>query len=144
MKIKLLSLITIAITTIACLSGCNQSSMGNQAITTIIATGTGLAFQYVPMGSNKQLIAKYVSGIAGGARALTGNETDAEAAQLLASYVPSDVLTQFPAIGTTVIPQVVGYYQNAKKEFGTNHQGFVDRMNAVASGLEQGVSSFIN
>ena len=127
------------------LAGCKSGfSVSDSALTAIISTGTNLAFKYVLNDPNKRTtIAKYVSGIAGGARALTGKETPAEAAQILVARIPPDILAQFPEIGTIVIPQVLNYFQSAKEHLGAGSQEFVSRMNAVAAGLEQGVAAYL-
>lgn len=129
------------------LNGCKDGKLNvpNPMITVTIATGVALAFKYIPMDTSKRaLIANYVSGIAGGARAATGTETSDDLAKLLVSKVPAEVMSEFPAIGTAVIPMVVSYFEQAKKEFGSDYQGFMDRMNAVATGLEQGVAQYIS
>ncbi len=127
-------------------TGCTggKITVSNQQITTVVSLATGLTFKYALADQSKrQVIADYVSGIAGAVRSLTGNETPEEVAKSLAKNIPQTVMQQLPEIGTIVIPQVVSYFESAKSNFGTDVKGFSDRMNAVATGLEQGVAQYI-
>lgn len=135
----------VAVAAILCMAicGCGNFTISNQNITSVVSLGTALAFKYALHDQAKRtVIAKYVSGIAGAVRGLTGNETADQVAADLAANVPPEVMQQYPEIGTIVIPQVVAYYETAKQEFGTNVKAFLERMGAVASGLEQGVAAY--
>ncbi len=127
--------------------GCTGSgiTVTDSQITTAVSVGTALTFRFALKDDQKRtLIANYVSGIAGGARALTGTETPEEVAKVLTSRIPANVLTEFPEIASIVVPQVVGYYQTAKEKFGSGTKEFLSRMSAVAAGLEQGVAGYIS
>lgn len=138
--------ITRTATIILCavtLFGCGTKITDPQ-ITATVSVAVALTFRYVPMESAKRTtIANYVSAIAGKARTFTGAETQEQVAAALAAQVPPNVLAEFPEIGTTVIPLVASYYQAAKDQFGPNTKEFLSRMNAVAAGIEQGVSPYI-
>jgi hypothetical protein len=128
------------------LTGCSggKISLTDAQIHSGVAIGTGLAFRYVLKDdTKKQLVAQYVSAIAGVARAATGTETPEQLAQMITARVPANVLADIPEIGTIVIPQVISFYTAARSQFGEDYKAIYSRMNAVASGLEEGVAAYV-
>ena len=118
--------------------------LSDAQITIAVQAGTSAAFQYVLKDNAKRTdIAKYVSAIAGVARTATGKETPDELAKALLDAVPVSVQTAIPEIGTMVVPLVVSFYQTAKAKYGTDYPKLYSTLNAVATGLENGVAPFV-
>ena len=140
---KLIPILLLPIFLIAC-GGTGGFQLSDAQITIAVQTGTSAAFQFAIKDSAKRAdIAKYVSAIAGVARSATGKETPDQLSQSLMSAIPASVQAELPQIGTLVVPLVVSIYQTAKTKYGTDYPKLYSTLNAVATGLENGVAPYV-
>ena len=140
---KLIPILLLPIFLISC-GGTGGFQLTDSEIAIAVQAGTAAAFQFAIKDSTKRAdIAKYVSAIAGVARSATGKETPDELSQALVNAIPASVQAELPQIGTMVIPLVVSIYQGAKTKYGTDYPKLYSTLNAVATGLENGVAPYV-
>ena len=128
----------------AMLCGCATSPILNTSGNLLLTAGITEGLRYGVQGdARRALIANYADDIAVGLRTITGTPTDAELTQMILSFVPANIRTQFPEIAALVVPLIVTGYDAAIAKYGNNTTQVYAVLNQLATDLENGVAPFV-
>lgn len=121
--------------------GCSKNAppVSDALITTAVSVGTSSGLKFAIKDVGKQhVVAQYLNNYAGALRTITGNPTDEQLTKQLMAFIPPDVQVQYPEISTVAIPMIVSFYDYYRSKYGANTQAFYQKLNDVATGIEQG------
>lgn len=125
--------------------GCAGLQQYQGLIDTGASTGITLALQYgVKDSARRTQVANYSDAIASGIRTVSGNPTPAQLTQILLTFLPSQIRSQYPEIATLVIPLAVSIYQAAYAKYGGNATKVYSILNELAGDIEAGVAPFVS
>lgn len=126
------------------LCGCNSGTISDALITASVSAGTSAGLKLAVQDTAKRkVIAQYLNTYASALRTITGNPTDAQLTAQLLAFIPPDIATQYPELGSFAVPLVVSFYHWAQSTYGTNTAQLQKVLNDVASGLEAGSAPFL-
>ena len=111
----------------------------------LIQFGITIGMQYaIPNEATRTAVANWADTIAGGLRTVTGAPTSQELTAYLLTFIPADVRTKYPEIGTLVMPYVVSVYEAARQKYGADAAKLYPVLNQIATNIEVGVAPYIS
>jgi len=141
---KKLLLIPLLIALAGC-KGTNLPPVSDAFITASVAAGTSAGLKLaIKDDARRKTIAAYLNNYAGALRTITGNPTPDQLTQQLMAFIPPDVQSQYPELGSFAVPLIVTFYQWAETKYGSNTAQYQKVLNDVATGIEAGSAPFLH
>lgn len=121
--------------------GCSQVNM--QLASTAISAGVTAGLRFGVQDSDKRAeLANWLYVAAGAIRTISGTPTDAEFVAQINAFIPSKIKDNYPELLSMVLPLVVSLYHTARAKYGTNLEKIYGALDAIATSIEIGASSY--
>ena len=140
-KIKIITSFILAICLMSCslIESITPQQMG-AGLSLAVSTGLQLGVKDV---AKRAVIAQYVYNYAGGLRTVTGSPTPEQLAGYLVQFIPANVATQYPELGTLVVPLIIAAYNRVYTKNKDHADVLYAYLSAAALGLEDAAAKFL-
>ena len=112
-------------------------------LTTAIAVGTKAGLTLVKNDENRTRAADYISVGASALRAIAVAPTPQGLTELINSYIPENVKTDYPEVIGFVVPIVVSQYKSFYDQYSGNNEKLIKILGDIANGLDAGAACCI-